>query len=188
MLHFFKKFHFYTEITGYRGVTFEQADAYLKANRKAQPQTVWIQFFNSDLIAPQEHLYFAVLNALTAFRDKTNLSKSLAMETMLYASSQRQIQKAIQVIGLKPGMSEMAVSIIGESAEIVKAALKDLSDYLQTEPCDEVLGLTSKKSSQIKEAFNITPSMIAVAAKGRGEDLALVDLVIEQVALLATSL
>jgi tRNA threonylcarbamoyladenosine modification (KEOPS) complex Cgi121 subunit len=187
MLHSFEEFNYYAEITGFRNVGFEQADAYLKANRKTE-QKVWIQFFNPDLIATQEHLYFAVLNALTAFRGHTNLSKSLAMETMLYASSQRQIQKAIQVIGIKPGMNAMAVTIIGENVELVKAALKDLSGYLKSEPNDAVLNLTPKKSQEIMRAFNITPKMIEVTVKNRDERAALVDLVVEQVALLATEL
>ncbi|MCL1978148.1 MAG: hypothetical protein FWG55_08650 [Candidatus Bathyarchaeota archaeon] len=188
MIHFFEEFNFYAEITGFKEISFKQADAYLKDNRKAKPQKVWIQFFNSTLIATHEHLYFAVLNALYAFKNHTNFSKSLAMETLLYASSQHQIQKALQIIGLKSDISEMAVTIIGENAKQVKAALNDLSVSLQAEPCDAVLDLTPKKSSQIKQAFNITPSMIEVAAKSRGDDLALVDLVIEKVALLATKL
>jgi len=188
MLHRFEEFQFYAEITGFKNVNFEQVDSYLKANRKIVQQTVWIQFFNADLIATQEHLYFAILNALTAFKNQTNLSKSLAMETMLYASSQRQIQRAIQVVGVKPGMSRVAVVIIGESTELVKAALNDLSGYLKTEPCDALLDLTPIKTTQIKQAFKITAPMIEVTAKSGKENLALVALVIEQVALLATEL
>ena len=187
MLEFFEEFGFYAEITGFKNVSFEQADAYLKANRKGE-QKVWIQFFNADLIATKEHLYFAVLNALTTFRNHTNLSKSLAMETMLYASSERQILKAIQTVGIKPGMSEVAVAIIGEKPEQVKTALNELSVYLHSEPRDAVLDLTPKKVAQIKQAFNITSQMVEVAAKGGGEEPALVDLVIEHVALLATML
>jgi tRNA threonylcarbamoyladenosine modification (KEOPS) complex Cgi121 subunit len=187
MLEFFEDFGFCAEITGFRNVSFERADAYLKANRKME-QKVWIQFFNADLIATKEHLYFSVLNALTAFKNHTNLSKSLAMEAMLYASSERQILKAIQAVGIKQGMNEMAVAIIGEKPEQVKVALEDLSVYLHSEACDAVLDLTPKKVAQIKQAFNITPQMVEVAAKGRGEEVTLVDLVIEHVALLATEL
>ncbi len=86
----------------------------MKANRKQTRQNVNIQFFDAELIATQEHLYFAVLNALQAFKNKTNLSKSPAMETMLYASAQRQIQKAIECCGIKPQTKNMAVAIIGE--------------------------------------------------------------------------
>ena len=80
-----------------------------------------------NLIATQEHLYFAVLNALQAFQNKTNISKSLAMETMLYASAQRQIQKAIQRCGIKPETTSMAVIIIGEDPTQIKTMLEAIS-------------------------------------------------------------
>jgi tRNA threonylcarbamoyladenosine modification (KEOPS) complex Cgi121 subunit len=187
-LHFFKEFNFYAEITGFKKICFEQANTYLKNTRKAELQTVWIQFFDSNLIATNEHLYFAVLNALYAFRNHTNFSKSLAMETMLYASSQHQIQKAIQLIGIKPDMSDMALTIIGENTTQITAALNDLSVNLQKEPCDTVLAITPKKISQIKQAFNITTPMIKATAKNGEAELALVNLVIEKIALLATKL
>jgi len=185
MLYFFEEFSFYVEITGFKGVTFDQADAYLKYNRKVELQKVWVQFFNSALVATHAHLYFAVLNAFYAFKNHVNISKNLAVETILYASSQRQIQKAIQLIGLKTDATEMAVVILGETVEQVKTVLNDLSVHLQADICDEVLDLTQKKSALIKQVFDITPSMVEVTAKSKTGDLALVDLVIEKVALLS---
>ena len=99
MLQYIKEYGKYVEITGYRNIEFDKAEIFLKANRKQTRQNVDIQFFDAELIATQEHLYFAVLNALQAFKNKTNLSKSPSMETMLYASAQRQIQKAINRAG-----------------------------------------------------------------------------------------
>jgi tRNA threonylcarbamoyladenosine modification (KEOPS) complex Cgi121 subunit len=186
MLRFFEDFNFYAEIVGFKGISFEHADAYLKNSRKTNLQKTWVQFFDSNIVATHEHLYFAVLNALYAFKNHTNVSKNLAVETLLYAASQHQIQKAIQTIGLKTDMYEMAVVIIGETVEQVNTAFSDLSVGLQAEPCDDLLNLTPKKSALIKQVFDITPSMVTVTAKGRGDDLALVDLVIEKVALLAT--
>ena len=108
MLQYIKEHDKYVEITGYRSIAFDKAEAFLKANRK-QTQNVDIQFFDAELIATQEHLYFAILNALQAFKNKTNHSKSLAMETILYASAQLQIQKAIERSGIKPKTKNMAV-------------------------------------------------------------------------------
>jgi tRNA threonylcarbamoyladenosine modification (KEOPS) complex Cgi121 subunit len=188
MLHYFKEFNYYAEITGFRGINFEQAEAFLKANRKTVQQGILIQFFNADLIATQQHLYFAVLNALQAFKNKTNLSKSLAMETMLYASSQRQIQKAIALVGIKPETSDLALVIIGEKSESVKAMLKEVSACLNAEADDTVLELTPKKSAKIQDAFEINSAMLQAVAKQKNCDMAVVDLVIERVALLATQL
>jgi tRNA threonylcarbamoyladenosine modification (KEOPS) complex Cgi121 subunit len=189
MLHHFEEYGYYAEITAFKGACFEQADAFLKANRKAGPQKVWIQFFNAELIATGEHLYFAVLNALSAFRGGTNLSKSLAMETMLYAASQRQIQKAIMAVGLKPDTSEVAVVIIGETPEAIESAFEGVKVSLKAEVCESVLDLTPQKTVKIKEAFKLTPKMLQTAkVKGKSEESALVDLVVEQVALLSTQL
>jgi len=186
MLHFFEEFNFYVEITGFKDIRFEQTVVYLKDSRcKVESQKVWIQFFNANLIATPEHLYFAVLNALCAFKKRSNISKNLAVETLLYASSQHQIQKAIQLIGLKTDTTEMAVVVIGEAAKDVNTALNDLTANLQIELCDAVLDLTPKKSALIKQIFDVSPLMFEVAAKDMGDDLALVNLIIEKVALLA---
>lgn len=187
MLYFFEEFNVYVEIAGFKGVSFERADVYLKDNRKVELQKVWVQFFNSALIATCDHLYFAVLNALYAFKNNVNFSKNLAVETLLYASSQHQIQRAIQLIGLNADVSEVAVVVIGESAEQVKDVLNDLAVCLQAELCDDVLCLTPKKVALIKQVFSITPLMVEVAARDHSDDLSLVDLVIEKVALLAAS-
>ena len=185
-IHFFDEFNFHAEITGFKNISPEQAINYLKNNRKNEPQKIWLQFFDSNLIATNKHLYFAILNALYAFKHHINLSKSIAMETLLYASTQHQIQKAIQTIGLKPDMSQMAVTIISENTQQIKTALNDLSANLQTEPCDTVLKLTKKKTYQIKQTFNINPLMIESVTKNGENDSALVNLIIEKMALLST--
>ena len=83
MLQYLKEYGQYVEITGYKDVAFDRVEAFLKADRKKIGQSVNIQFFDAELIATQEHLYFAVLNAPQAFKNKTNRSKSPAMETLL---------------------------------------------------------------------------------------------------------
>jgi tRNA threonylcarbamoyladenosine modification (KEOPS) complex Cgi121 subunit len=189
-MYFFEEFNFYTEITGFKNINSEQATAYLKANRQIETQSVWIQFFNSNLIATYKHLYFAVLNALYAFKNQTNLSKSLAMETLLYASAQPQIRKAIQTLGLTADMPEMAITIISDNKQQIKNTLINLSNSLHADPYDTVLKLTPKKTLQIRQVFNITSSMIEAVTKNKTatEDSALINLVIEKVALLATKL
>jgi tRNA threonylcarbamoyladenosine modification (KEOPS) complex Cgi121 subunit len=189
MLHHFEEFNIYAEISGFRGIKFEQAEAFLKSNRKTVQNGVWIQFFDADLIATEQHLYFAVLNALAAFKNQTNLSKSLAMEAMLYASAQRQIQKAIGLLGIKPETSDLAVVIIGEKPEALEAMLKETAVYLHTEVDDSVLEISPKKLVKIRETFEITAPMLEVAAKQeKCGSAAVVDLVIEKMALLSTQL
>ncbi len=188
MLYCLVEFGKWVEITGYNHITFAAAEAFLKANRKQTTQNVNIQFFDAQLIATQEHLYFATLNALQAFQNKTNISKSVAMETMLYASSQRQIQKAIQRCGIKPESEAMAVVIIGDDQTKIEALLGEVTKYVGVKPDEHVLELTESKTEKIKATYGFTDEMLKTAARKVDSKRALVDLIVEQVALLATQL
>ncbi len=187
MLQHFKEYEKYVEITGYRHVKFHDAEDFLKLNRKKPNQNHMIQFFNAELIATDQHLYFAVLNALAAFKNQTNLSKNLAMETMLYASSQRQIQKAIQQLGLKQDTENLAAVIISENPKAIQEAIKEISNQFQSEPDETVLELSEEKMKKIQEAFKITGTQLKTLSI-QDKQQALVNLVVEQVALLATKL
>ncbi len=187
MLQYIKEHGKYVEITGYRNIVFDLAEAFLKANRK-QTQNVDIQFFDADLIATQEHLYFAVLNALQAFKNKTNLSKTPAMETMLYASAQRQIQRAIERCGIKPQTKKMALTIIGDDPKQIADALEEVTKNVGSSTIDvKVLEMTKSKAAKIRKAFEITDEEIKTVVEGSKEK-AIANLVIERVALLSTQL
>ena len=188
MLYHLKEYGKYAEITGYRNIKFAKAEEFLKANRKETQENVDLQFFDAHLIATQEHLYFAALNALQAFQNKTNISKSLAMETMLYASAQRQIQKAIQRCGIKPETTSMAVIIIGEDPTQLKTMLQAISTCVGVEPDEKVLEMSNFKEQKIIETFQITDQELKTVMKNENREEAVVNLVIERVALLATQL
>ncbi|MGA3112442.1 MAG: KEOPS complex subunit Cgi121 [Candidatus Bathyarchaeia archaeon] len=188
MLHHLEDFGVYTEITGFKGVRFSDAEAFLKECRKKPRLNVDLQFFDAGLIASHQHLYFAVLNALQAFRNNTNLSKSLAVETMLYASAQRQIQRAIQLCGIKPQTTNMAVTIIGKKAVEIRDQLKEIAVIVNAEFDDTVLEMTPLKLEEIKEAFQIKPEEVMSVICDGDFEAAVVSLVVERVALLSTQL
>jgi len=188
MLYHLKEYVKYAEITGYRNIKFGKAEAFLKANRKETRENVDLQFFDAQLIATQEHLYFAALNALQAFQNKTNISKSPAMETMLYASAQRQIQKAIQRCGIKPETTSMAVIIIGVDPTQLKTMLQAISTCVGLEPDEKVLEISEFKEQKIIDTFEITDEELKAVMKNENRTEAVVNLVIERVALLATQL
>ncbi len=75
------------------------------------------------------------------------------METMLYASAQRQIQKAIERSGIKPETKNMAVVIIGEDPKQIEATLETVTKCVGTDPDETVLELTKTKETKIKKAF-----------------------------------
>jgi tRNA threonylcarbamoyladenosine modification (KEOPS) complex Cgi121 subunit len=188
MLKYIKEAAKYVEITGFRNVNIRDPEKFMKIARRELPESARVQFFDAELVASWQHLYFAVLNALLAFKKEFNISKSVVIETMLYASAQRQIQKAIDFIGVKYTSSDVAVVIIDESNELVEAVLSAVSKYVATEPDDSVLEVTREKAEGIRKAFGITDTEVkAVREKDNGKE-ALVDLVIERVALLPTQL
>jgi tRNA threonylcarbamoyladenosine modification (KEOPS) complex Cgi121 subunit len=187
LLKYFDEFGEYVKITGFRNVRIEDAEGFLKATRREQQGTA-VQFFNAELVATWQHLYFAVLNALTAFRNKTNVSKSVAVEVMLYASAQRQIRKAIALLGVKRDSAAVAAVIIGESSDAVKAALSSISKLVGSEPDETVLALSNAKMHNIRRAFSISETEVATVIKASDVEQAIVDLVIERVALLPARL
>jgi KEOPS complex subunit Cgi121 len=175
------------EIVGFKDVKVNETEAFLEAVDRDKPAGVEAQFFDADLIATWQHLYFAVLNALTAFKNRENLSKSVAMETMLYASGRRQIQKATQLLGIKPTSRNMAVLIVGGKAEVVQKALAKVSRRVGGQLDDSVLELSGKKMERVKRAFDISEAELETVMEGDGLEKALVDLFVERVALLATA-
>ncbi len=177
----------YVEITGYPDISFAKTEEFLKAHRKEASQKIDVQFFDAKIVASQEHLYFAVLNALQAFKNQTNISKTLAMETMLYASAQRQIKKSIDHIGIKPQTNCLAVVIIVDEPKQIDALLETLSQYIGIKPDAAVLEITEEKQTKIRHAFQITDEELSTVTKD-GKEAALVNLVIERVALLAAQL
>jgi len=178
----------YVEITGFRNIMIGDAKEFLKAVQKEKQQRVWVQFFDAELVATWHHLYFAVLNALLAFKNERSISKSVAMEAMLYASAQRQIKRAIDFIGVKCDSANVAVAVIGESPDSVKAVLSAVSEAIGAEPDGTVLELSRKKAQRIREAFGITEKELKAVMEKNNADQALVKLVIERMALLATRL
>jgi KEOPS complex subunit Cgi121 len=180
-----EEFGKYVEIAGFKNVGIKNVEEFLKATCKSSP-SIDVQFFDARLVATWEHLYFAALNALTAFKNGENISKSLAMETMLYASAQRQIRKATELIGIKHRKSSVAVLIIGEKLEAVKSELSAITRSVNGVPDDVVLELSREKVREIREAFDITEAELQTVVHKNNLEKAMVDLVIERMALLAT--
>jgi tRNA threonylcarbamoyladenosine modification (KEOPS) complex Cgi121 subunit len=188
MLKQLEEFGKYVEITGFRGVKIKDIKAFADAVSSELPNGVEVQFFNADLVSSWTHLNFAIINALLAFQTGRNISKSIAVESVLYASAQRQIKKAIEQIGLKPGSERAALLVIGGDANSVKVGFKAVSQRLGMEPDETVLELSETKVKRIKNEFDISDAELQVVSSKSNLDQALVDLVIERVALLSTRL
>jgi KEOPS complex subunit Cgi121 len=173
-------------IIGFRNVQIENINAFLEHFRR-QNREAAIQFFDAKHVAGPQHLYFAAVNALNAFEKKTNISNNLAVESLLYASAQRQIKKAVEMLGIKQGSSEVAALIMTENRHKRTDYLHLVNKILPGERNDSVLELTDKKIGNIKKLFRISDLEFEAKLEKEGlEKEALTDLVIERMALLGT--
>lgn len=71
-----------------------------------------IQVLDANLVFGKEHLVVAIEKADRAFSQGRNISKTMGTEIMLYAGAERQISKAIEKMGLKPGIEELAIVVL----------------------------------------------------------------------------
>jgi tRNA threonylcarbamoyladenosine modification (KEOPS) complex Cgi121 subunit len=188
LLKYIEEYGKYIEITGFRNVQIKDAETFLKIVSKERLLNTWVQFFNADLVATWQHLYFAVLNALLAFKNKTNISKSVSMETMLYASAQRQIRKAVEFMGVRSGSSNVALVVIGGSPAAVEAAFSAVSERIGAIADETVLDLSDEKVRCVRKAFGITEKELEAVMKEENAAQPIVDLVVERMALLSTQL
>jgi tRNA threonylcarbamoyladenosine modification (KEOPS) complex Cgi121 subunit len=173
-------------IVGFRNVQIADINAFLEHFRQEKMEAS-VQFFDAKHVAGPQHLYFAALNALNAFEKKINISNNLAVEALLYASAQRQIKKAVKMLGIKQDSSEVAALIITENRHRKSDYLRLVTKAVLGELDDSVLELTAKKIGNIKNLFRISELEFEAKLEKEGlEKEALTDLVIERMALLGT--
>ena len=112
-------FNKYIAIAGFRNTQISDVDHLLNLVRE-KLGAVTVQFFDAKLVAGWQHLYFATLNALKAFKNKTNISKNLAVECLLYASARRQIKVALNLMGIRQDSSQVAVLVIANEESVAE--------------------------------------------------------------------
>jgi len=184
-------------VTGFENAKIEDVETLLKELQKIEKtHSTTIQLFNSNLIATKQHLYISAYHALKAFKEKRNIADKINMEIMLYASGQRQIGKAISLLGVKPENKQIAAIIItkekkennNNNSKDHKNVIKKLLQLLKAKESQKVLEITEKKRNIILKKFNITEKMLEATAKEKTEkalNKAITELILEKIALLA---
>jgi KEOPS complex subunit Cgi121 len=181
-----EEFKTYAEISGFRNVKISQAKEFLDKVSKEKPAGVEVQFFDAGRVATWQHLYFAALNALTAFKNKENISKTLAMETLLYAAAERQITRAVELVGIGATSSDVAVLIIGKEPRKMKSTLSMVSKNIGGQRDETVLELSRDKVATIQRVFDISEAELRTATGKNDVEKAMTDLIVERMALLST--
>ena len=126
------------------------------------------QLFDPSSILDKSHLIAAYLNALEAFDENQNSSKSIAMEMLLFASFTRQIDHAVMFAGAKENKQFIFFSDSMQLYKKIKPLLNTDSDFMpsidQTAKCAKKLGIKiAKTQDSIKLAHMLLFQKIAVS-------------------------
>jgi tRNA threonylcarbamoyladenosine modification (KEOPS) complex Cgi121 subunit len=105
----------------------------------------------------------------------------LAVEILLFASGQRQIRRAIEMLGISPETSAIAALAISSERRKLLEAIEELPNVIGGERDDSVLEVKGDKLSFLKRLFNVSDKELEVMG---GDAEALSKLIMERVALL----
>jgi tRNA threonylcarbamoyladenosine modification (KEOPS) complex Cgi121 subunit len=118
-----------------------------------------VQFLNALLIADEVHLLSAAQNAINAQNGEYMLSRSLDVEIIVFASTQRQIGRALEALGVYDGIDNVAVVVVGPDSTLVKDAIGEIIKKVGTEVMPSFKA-TRNRLDQIKRHYQITDKEI----------------------------
>jgi len=147
-----------------------------------------VQFFDGARIAGKEHLEIAAINALHAFKTGINISRSLAMETLLYASAQRQIAAAIVKVGVTGDSKTVGFVAFSETENDARMLEDRIAQFVGAELNEGLLDRWSEeKANSMTTLYDIGPTELeAIRMPGQEGEGAIKKAVAERVALLST--
>lgn len=163
----------------------EEPERVLRQLRSINNQ-VEVQLVKADLVAGQEHLQFAARNALNSFNGVRRRSKSLAVELLLYVSCQRQIAKAIRLLGVDSNDSRVALIALSDSRNEIQELARLAESIIKGKQDDSQIEIGSKqKMLKLQNSYGVTHrEMDAVRFEGETESSVLKRLIVERSALL----
>ena len=159
----------------------------LKEVRSAIPNSE-IQFFDGERIAGKEHLKIAAIDASHAFKSGMSISRSLAMETLLYASAQRQIDAAITKTGVTHDSTIVGFVAFSENQKDARVLEDRIAQVVGVQLNDELLEeWSAQKARNIATLYGISESELeAVKMPRQRIEKAITKAVVERIALLST--
>lgn len=141
------------KVLGFRVNISSVSDTLNKVNKIKEEfsKDFFVQLLDADAIAGREHVIHAINQAILAFDRNENLANDLGVEILLRSSAQRQISKAFDMLGIKPGKSNLCIVLINCSNEFVDR----LSDMFIRD--DDVL---IADNSKLRDLYDISEKEI----------------------------
>ena len=109
-----------------------------------------IQLMDAKGIAGKKHLWHGIIHGLNSFKRGENLANNLGIEICIRLTAQRQISKALDILGLKKGKMNIAAVLIN----CPDNTLNDLNKIFLRD--DSVL----ESNSELKDIYDISDKEI----------------------------
>jgi tRNA threonylcarbamoyladenosine modification (KEOPS) complex Cgi121 subunit len=122
------------------------------------------QFFCTDHVLDYQHVCNACFFTLKAIKEKTCISNKNNLEFLLYLSTNRQIDNAIQDFGIKPVHAEKEFfdfCIVGNDRNILKKVDDIFDEFLLQEVRSELNTKNVDKFNKVKDYFSIKDLQMA---------------------------
>ena len=157
----------------------------LKELRKVSSEAQ-LQLVKADLVGGPEHLQFAARNAIQSFSGQHRRSKSLAVELLLYISCQRQIAKAIKLLGVDSDDSRVALVALSGSKDVISELDRRANSVIGGHRDESLIEIGSKaKMDVLQRSYGVSSrEMDATKSVGETDSSVLKRLIIERSALL----
>lgn len=114
-----------------------------------------VQLLNADGIAGCEHVLHATIHAVKAFKRGENIAKDLGLEICVRASAQRQISKALSILGIKEGK----MNICAVAVDCNESIMEELGIILDKQDNN----ILKADETLLKEIYNILDGEIETA-------------------------
>lgn len=149
------------QITGFKHNIKDFRELINKTNEISKGCT--LQLLNADGIAGHEHILHATVHAIKAFERNENIAKDLGLEICLRASAQRQISKALDILGINEGEMNICAVAVNCSENIMDKleVLLNKRDNIILEPNEKTLKrIYNISDEELKTSENIENVMI----------------------------
>ena len=148
-----------------------------------------IQLLDSKLILGYNHILFAVLNALKAKKNKKMISENLLMEILVYASAQRQINKSIDMLGVKKTSNRIVLVALSKSESRLHDLKNSILKMQDLSLDNSFFSIWNEEiAKKIRTIYKISKSEFnSVKRENYSDRKALEEIIIEKMALLSLS-
>lgn len=160
----------------------KDAGLVIKKLSESAKNGVFLQVLNAKAICSGEQFLFAAKQAICAEREGTAFSGRMEMELLLRVTATRQINRAVEIAGIKNGAQDVAIAGISKDKKALEKAFAEMRKEIRFRPAPKILKESSRANRAfLVKAFGITgKELLALESLG---DKALESAIIERIAL-----